>query len=53
MVAAAAANSRRGAVRWEKGAVQGKAVGALAGGFGRPDPRLAVVASTGAGGGSG
>jgi hypothetical protein len=33
--------------------VQGKAVGALAGGFGRADPRLAVVASTGAGGGSG
>jgi hypothetical protein len=33
--------------------VPGKAVGALAGGFGRPDPRLAVVASTGAGGGSG
>jgi hypothetical protein len=40
---------RAGEQRW----VQGKAVGALAGGFSRPDPMLAVAASTGAGGGSG
>jgi hypothetical protein len=40
---------RAGEQRW----VQGKAVGALAGGFGRPDPMLTVAVSTGADGGSG